>query len=209
MLRLCTAYFPPLDYFAALAKADRFVIDTRENYAKQTFRNRTLIVTSQGVQCLSVPCIKTMGNHTPVAEMKIDANRHWQRDHWRSMCTAYNKSPFFLYYQDELAVLFGKRHEKLSDLNTQILDWLLKKLKLPAIRVPAERNESGQDTETYTPPVDFSPKMPPRFSFAPYLQTFPCQSPAGHLSILDLLFNTGPEAALLLQEARELTTNGS
>lgn len=206
MLRLCTAYFPPLDYFAAIANEERFAIDTREHYQKQTFRNRSLIVTSQGAMSLSVPCIKTLGNHTPVAKMAIDNAKHWQRDHWRSICTAYNKSPFFLYYRDDIAVFFERNYVNLCELNFQITDTLLKKLKLPVQRIPWM--QTTDETDSYAPPVNFSPKEAPKFSFPPYLQTFPCKAPAGHLSILDLLFNAGPEAASILQGAQPLTTGG-
>lgn len=206
MLRLCTAYFPPLDYFAALAKADEFVIDTRENYAKQTFRNRALIVTSQGVQALSVPCVKTLGNHTPVHQIGIEANQAWQRHHWRSLCTAYNNSPFFLYYKDELALFFEKNYEKLDGLNEEIIDWLLKKLKLSTRRISSQITNDIPH-EIYTPPMDFSPKSKPKFEFDAYLQTFPCTQGLGHLSILDLLFNAGPQSAEILCNAKLLTTN--
>lgn len=204
MLRLCTAYFPPLDYFATLAKEGVFVVDTQEHYIKQTFRNRCRIVTSQGVQDLSVPCIKTMGNHTPVEKMSIDNAKNWQREHWRSLCTAYNKSPFFLYYRDDLEAFFTRPYKKLSELNAGIIDLLLKKLKLSAKRLDEKEhgNATGLSDAVFVPPLDFSPKKPVKFTFEPYLQTFPCQSPAGHLSILDLLFNAGPEAASILKNAR-------
>lgn len=205
MLRLCTAYFPPLDYFAAIVRAGVFTIDTQEHYRKQTFRNRCMIVTSQGVQNLSVPCVKTLGNHTPAAQIGIDSNKHWQRDHWRSICTAYNKSPFFLYYKDGIAPFFEKEYTNLCELNGQIIDMLLKKLKLPAQRVPWQEAENEAD---YTPPADCSPKKEARFSFDAYLQTFPCQEALGHLSILDLLFNAGPETASILQNAKPLTKDG-
>lgn len=206
MLRLCTAYFPPLDYFASLAKEGEFVVDTQEHYIKQTFRNRCRIVTSQGIQDLSVPCIKTMGNHTPVEKMAIDNAKNWQRGHWRSLCTAYNKSPFFLYYKDDLAVFFEKRYENLSELNAEIIDLLLKKLKLSAKRLDEASCKTLTDSaETaFVPPLDFSPKKPVKFTFEPYLQTFPCPSPLGHLSILDLLFNAGPEAASILKSPRPI-----
>lgn len=207
MLRLCTAYFPPLDYFAAIAQAGVFTIDTQEHYLKQTFRNRCLIVTSQGVQSLSVPCIKTWGNHTPAAQIATDSAKHWQRDHWRSICTAYNKSPFFLYYKDDIAPFFEKEYKNLCDLNAQITDLLLKKLKLPVERISWEKTQ-GEAGKDYTPPLDFSPKKEAKFEFPPYLQTFPCNQAAGHLSILDLLFNAGPESASILQSARSLTKGG-
>lgn len=195
-LRLCTAYMPPLDYFASLLKAESFTVDERENYRKQTFRNRALIVTSQGTQILSVPCIKTTGNHTPVGEVALDGGKKWQRHHWRSICTAYNRSPFFLYYRDELEEILYRPWKTLPELNNALTDFFLAKMKLPVKRI--QMPEQSEDSR----PLDFTDKIPPRYSFAGYLQTFPSTTPLGHRSVLDLLFNTGPEAALILASAQ-------
>lgn len=198
---------PPLDYFAALLKEETFEVDTAETYRKQTFRNRTLIVTSQGVQMLSVPCIKTKGNHTPVGEVEIDNRKKWQRHHWRSICTAYNKSPFFLYYRDELEAVLHCSRQTLPELNNALTDFFIAKLKLPVKRLLAsDRLEAQRLPEGggYVPPLDFTPKTPPLYRFDTYLQTFPSAVPLGHVSVLDLLFNTGPEASLILASASPL-----
>lgn len=193
---------PPLDYFAALLKAGSFMVDVRETYRKQTFRNRALIVTSQGVQTLSVPCIKTSGNHTPVGEVAVDGGRKWRQNHWRSICTAYNRSPFFLYYRDELEAILYRPWHTLPELNEALTDFFIAKLKLPVKRVQA------LEQQAYSLPLDFTDKTPPRYCFDSYLQTFPSPAPSGHLSVLDLLFNTGPEAALFLAGARLAETVG-
>ncbi len=195
-LQLCTAYMPPLDYFASLLKVESFAVDERENYRKQTFRNRALIVTSQGVQVLSVPCIKTAGNHTPVGEVAVDSGKKWQRHHWRSICTAYNRSPFFLYYRDELETIIYRPWKTLPELNNALTDFFLAKLKLPVKRVQMPEYPEG------SLPLDFTDKTPPHYGFDSYLQTFPSAAPLGHVSVLDLLFNTGPEAALILASAQ-------
>lgn len=211
ILRVCTAFMPPLDYFAALVRAGRFYVDTDETYRKQTFRNRALIVTSQGVLCLSVPCVKPRGNHTPVSEVRMGAQGNWQREHWRGIVTAYNKSPYFLYYKDELEDFYRRPLRdgdgnllRLAGFNAGLLDFFIRKLRLPVERI-REKPPSlpvGEGEKRYVPPMDFSPKSPVKFDFEPYLQTFPCVEDRGRLSILDLLFNLGPEAAFLLESAR-------
>lgn len=208
---------PPLDYFAALVQAGRFYVDTDETYRKQTFRNRALIVTSQGTLCLSVPCVKPLGNGTPVSEVRVSVQGNWQRDHWRGIVTAYNKSPYFLYYKDELEDFYRRPLQdgegnplRLAGFNAGFLDFFIRKLRLPVERVRENPSclPTGEGGKRYVPPMDFSPKCPVKFDFEPYLQTFPCTENRGHLSILDLLFNLGPEAAFFLQSARPYPDRG-
>lgn len=258
ILRVCTAYLPPLDYFAAILKAGSFCIDTDETYPKQTFRNRTCLVTSQGVLPLSLPCVRPKGNHTPVSDVLLDPKRHWAREHWRGIRTAYNKSPYLLYYQDELEALYRQAEAEakdgllLADFNQRLLDFVLAKLHLPVRQVPMEESRSmpvwnsladvpmeanpmevaplpfdmdadgrpvfydesfpaaGKDSKPaqvmseaagYIPPLDFDPQKPPYFRFDSYLQTFPCDANPAHLSILDLLFNCGPQSSAWLDSA--------
>lgn len=206
-LRVCTAYLPPLDYFAALVAAGRFSVEESETYRKQTFRNRAWIVTSQGVLGLTVPCVKPAGNRTPAGEVRLDMREKWPRTHWRSIVTAYNKSPYFLYYRDEIESIYsrlpqesGAEGPRLVDFNNAFLDFFIGKMRLPATRVEAD----APCPEKFVPPLDFSPKSPLLFAFEPYLQTFPSVAEPGRLSILDLLFNAGPEAALRIASARPL-----
>ena len=215
VLRVCTAYLPPLDYCAALVRAGSFQVETAETYPKQTIRNRARIVTSQGVLTLSVPCIRPQGNHTPVSEVLIDAKQAWARVHWRGICTAYNNSPYFLYYKDEWADLYqwaekeARAGLRLLDFNDRILDLLVQKLRLPVRRLNVLElrskegvPENGTTKGGFVPPLDFDAAQAPCFAFEPYMQTFPCDADVARLSILDLLFNVGPQSLAYLQSAR-------
>lgn len=217
-LKMSTAYLPPLDFFAALVKNGRFMIDTRELYRKQSFRNRAFIVTSQGPLALSLPCVKPYGKNTQVRKVSVLMTQHWAREHWRSLCTAYNKSPYFLYYRDELESYYmglesGKEREMdpgLLEINDFFIDFVIRRLKLDVQRVypsPAKGLDvSGEisipDGKMVPVSMDFSPKDTCKFEYEPYMQTFISSMPLGHLSILDLLFNVGPEAAYYLGSAR-------
>lgn len=195
-LSLPTAYLPPLDYFAAMVQAGEFCIDTHRPWRRQTFANRAYIVTSQGVLTLSVPCGKPRGAQTLDKDVLVCHLEKWQRDHWRGIVTAYNKSPYFLYYRDELEVFYGQTPQRLVDYNNALLDFVIKKLHLPVKRV-------GAEIDSLTA-IDFGPKQPQKYHFEPYMQTFPCKASLHNISILDLMFNLGPEAVALLQAARPI-----
>ncbi|MEG1498671.1 MAG: WbqC family protein [Bacteroidales bacterium] len=230
-LLLSNTYMPPLSFFAGLLWSESYVIDEEENYEKQSFRNRAWILTSQGVQTLSVPVIQTDGNHTSMKRIKICNIQKWQRDHWRSLCTAYGNSPYFLYYRDELEVFFSRSYEYLWTLNEDLLDFFVKKLKIQAHRIdynlwlknsmesiksdgiksedtlykqqrwrsfPAEKKSMiFQDLHV----LSASSKKATTLPFLPYITTFEAKlQDWGHLSIMDLLCNLGPDAVDYLKK---------
>lgn len=221
ILKVSTAYLPPLDFFAALVKVGRFYVDTREMYRKQTFRNKGFIVTSQGPLALSLPCVKPYGKNTQVRKVSVLMSEPWAREHWRSLCTAYNKSPYFLYYRDEIEAFYAgmmrgnslkdengpDRMPSLVTINNFFIDFAIRKLKLKVDRLsepdPKENQAGTEGLSGEVQSFDISPKEACRFEYEPYLQTFPCGMPAGHLSILDLMFNAGPESSYYLESARE------
>jgi hypothetical protein len=101
-LNIKTSYAPNIEYISAIAHAERFCIDVEEPYVRQTFRNHCEILTSQGVQKLSIPIEKKSTQSKMIKDVKIDYSENWQRQHWRSLQASYNNSPYFLYYQDTL-----------------------------------------------------------------------------------------------------------
>ena len=188
-----TAYFPPIAYVAALMQHTDILIEIKETYPKQTYRNRMNIMTAGGGRALTVPVIRN--NHSRTEEVLIDHKERWNVIHLRTLTAAYSASPYYMYYQDDLEALLTRHYDRLIDLNQAALEWLLKQLKHPC---------KVAFTEDYTPatgdPTDyrstFSPKVPyPTEGFPPYYQVFSDRLPfTPNLSILDLLFNLGPEA---------------
>jgi hypothetical protein len=188
-----TAYLPPVEYISYLNKNKRVFIDVFENYIKQTYRNRCYIMAANGKLCLSIPVIKTFGNHTKVKDIEIDYSQPWQRLHWRSIESAYNTSPFFLYYRDSIEPFYEKKFHFLIDLNTEILAVLL---KLCGISSEIQFTESYIENVDNT--ADLRNNISPKFKiqtiqhFPKYNQVFSDKHGfSANLSIIDLLFNEG------------------
>ena len=117
---LSSHYFPCIAYFAYLSKYGTSLIDTGEYFVKQSYRNRCIIYTANGPLSLSIPVIKK--NKTPMKEVLIDYSDGWTTNHWRAICSAYNGSPFFEFYSDDLKNILFKEYTSLVELNTT-LNW--------------------------------------------------------------------------------------
>jgi hypothetical protein len=200
-----TAYFPPVEYFYELNKYRIIYIDSYENYIKQTYRNRCEIFGANGKLSLSIPVIKTTGNHTLVKDLEIDNDQPWQNIHWHSIESAYNSSPFFLYYRDQIEVFFQKKYKFLLDLNTEIIQYLLKQCKISCeIKFTVDYIKPSNEIIDYR--NEFTPKKSePNYSFPGYTQVFSEKHGfIKNLSILDLLFNEGKFTADYLQKIKPI-----
>ena len=154
---------------------------------------------------LSIPVVKTNGTKTLVKDVHIDYSTRWQSNHWRSICSAYNSSPFFEYYSDEFAPFYEKNFKYLIDFNNRILEMILDLLGM--------KNKSVYTTNAYQKTIEdaidfrdvITPKKDylgadPMFILEPYTQTFDEKMEfVPNLSIVDLLCNKGPEALSYLQ----------
>ncbi|MBN1649774.1 MAG: WbqC family protein [Bacteroidales bacterium] len=191
-----TAYFPPILYYAWLFHNNNVQVEQYETFPKQTYRNRCVILTANGLQSLSVPVIKPFGKKTLTRDIKIAYDEAWQQLHWRSIKTAYNSSPFLLYYHDDLEAFFKQKHRFLIDLNeavialiNDLMEWEIKLKRTETFVFPKELPVQGDKR------FSLSPKDNQEFGFERYIQVFSDQYPFfENLSILDLIFNLGPEA---------------
>ena len=188
-------YLPPVEYFVELkAYKPDILIEREEHFPKQTYRNRANVYTPDGVLALVVPVSKGSKNHTKVKDVKISYDFDWQRLHWLSLQACYRRSAYFEYYEDEFAVFYKKKYPFLFDYNQQLLQFILKSLKMPLALTFTESYE-----EQYPLIADFrntfNPKKESQFEQRPYFQVF--EERKGfikNLSIVDLLFNQGPQA---------------
>ena len=114
-----TAYFPPIDFLLEMKKADSVIMEAYENYQKQTYRNRATILTGNGLYDLIIPVIRS--SEKKIKEIRLDNSSDWQRHHWKTIESAYNQSPYFLYYRDFFEPFFQKKTTFLFDLNLELL----------------------------------------------------------------------------------------
>ncbi|MFZ4520641.1 MAG: WbqC family protein [Bacteroidales bacterium] len=200
-----TAYFPSVRYMAEAFRSDGIAIEVFETYTKQTCRNHCLIYGPNGKHLLSIPVIRPNGNHTITRDVLISTHHSWQKNHWRSIETAYNNSPFFLYYKDNLASFFNKEYKFLIDLNIDILLVLMKLLQCSKPTRFTGHYEKTPGGVTDLRSVTGSKHDINLASYPPYNQVFtPQHGFLPGLTILDLLFNLGPETSWYLEKFPDL-----
>lgn len=209
-------YHPPLPFFSEIIGAEALRLETQEHYHKQTYRNRCLILTAQGVKPLIVPVID--GNRSEkvkITDIEIDYRQNWVHQHWRTIQTAYGGTPYFEYYADYLHDIYVQKHQRLFDLNLAFLRFYLRCLRLrtsveftteyfssyptttiPSYSVDQVANEVKDCRDSLTPKALVTSE-PDRKSVQTYTQTFGKDFVSG-LSILDLLFMQGPAAGNFL-----------
>ena len=190
---LHTTYFGSVDWYRQLLSTDETVyIEACENYVKQTSRNRCEIATANGKQILTVPVTtpsrppKRGGEKYKVTEVLVSDHGNWRHQHWETLKSSYGMSPFFEYYEDDIRPFFERRWETLFDYNLAIIR------KVNAL---IGIDKEIRLTNTYQGPAAEPTGYPAR----EYYQTFRRKHGfIGGLSILDLLFNEGPQSILYL-----------
>lgn len=198
---LTTAYLAPVQYYAKLYQAKCIRMETADNYLKQTYRNRCLIAGAGGTLALTVPVVKPDTPKCLTRDIRISDHGNWRRLHWNALVSAYNSTPFFEYYADDFAPFYEKKYPFLLDFNEQLRRLVCKLLDLqPDVHY----------TDTYAQPSegDFRESIRPKhegddpaFRAVPYYQVF--RDKYGflpNLSVVDLLFNMGPEAVVVLEK---------
>ena len=192
-------YFPNIANFVAMVQAKDVKFEMDDNFLKQTYRNRTYIYGANGKLALNIPVIHTQKNRQKYRDVKIFNEEKWQSLHWKSLLSAYRTSPFFEYYEDELNPLFTKKSEYILDLNLKcfsvICDCLQLELNTSKTKIYQNTVEDAIDfrylvdvKKEQTQNLDTYPQVfDNKYGFIP------------NLSILDLLFNEGPNALNYLE----------
>lgn len=202
---LSTAYLGNIRYYSKLASG-RAVIDIHENYQKQSYRNRTEIMTAAGVTPLVIPVLTPSGEKTRVCDLRIDNTKRWQHRHWHAIFSAYGNSPYFFHYGERLEPFYKKPYEFLVDFNMEIQETVLELLRIavrPSLSVEYLKDVPPQeDLRTGISPKPHLRSDDPDFRAPVYYQVFSESVPfAENLSIVDLLFCEGPAAAGILRES--------
>ncbi|MCD6112420.1 MAG: WbqC family protein [Bacteroidales bacterium] len=195
-----TAYLAPIEYFINIIKYDKIYIEKNENFIKQTFRNRFSIYSSNGLLSLTVPVKKINGNHTLIKDIKISYDTPWQQIHWKSLISAYNASPYFQYYKYDFEPFYNNKFNFLFDFNLQLLKLVFKLLNVEKEILFFEKFEKNYPN-TFDLRHITNSKLKRDFQIQEYPQVFDDKYGfIPNLSIVDLLFNEGPNALNYLQE---------
>ena len=187
-----TAYFPSIEYFMRVFQTNEILLESKEFYIKQTYRNRCNILTNQGLMPLIIPVLKKFGNKTLIKDIEIEFDTDWQATHFKSIDTAYGSSPFYEFYIDDFRIFFEKKFKFLFDFNTLILERLLEVLDF-------EKKINFSTVYENSYPLDLRNSIHPKkqsnsVKFKEYTQVFNTEGFVPNLSILDLLFNEGTES---------------
>lgn len=195
---LSTAYLPPVEYFSLIRGADDIFIEANENYIKQSYRSRCYILSSHGPQMLPVPVIEGSRHKIPVSLARIDYSKKWQQVHLRAMVSSYRCSPYFDFYYETIEKIISGKYELLWDLNIKLLEALLKMLKVRK-RISLTEDFEQPVNEPYDYRYRLDPAKPALQVHKEYMQVFNIPSGFIHnLSIVDLIFNQGPDSVNFL-----------
>jgi len=194
---LVTSYWPNLHYFFYVLNASIINIEQFDNYSKQSYRNRTQILSANGILNLSIP-IKKNKSEKVVNSIEISYKEDWQKNHWRAITSAYKNSPYFDFFEEDLKVFYSNKYNLLIDYNTDQLKFIIKVLKQQKNIQLTKQYEGNPDSV-----IDLRTIIHPKQSYLSdkllankldqsYYQTFENKiSFTPNLSILDLLFNKG------------------
>ncbi len=199
-------YLPCLEYFVLLEKYPNVILEQHEYYQKQSYRNRTHILTATGVQALTVPIKNANGKHffkdTLIDDSVSSAN--WEKKHWRAITTAYGKAPYFMYFADDFREIYEnktKKYKFLLDLNNDLMTicqkFLQKKYKITLSDSYLKQKEiSPKDTikdvrGLIHPKKDWKENY--FYKEIPYRQNFG-KTFEPNLSIIDVLFCQGKQS---------------
>ena len=194
-------YFPSISHFVAIAQSDLVTFEMDDNFQKQTNRNRMYIYSPNGIQLLNIPIKHSKEAHQKTKEVRLETAFDWQKQHFKSLEAAYRTSPFFEYFEDDIAPIFQKKHTFLMDLNLETMSVVSKCLGLEF-----DYNETAEYFHEVTDKIDLRNLINGKKDtsvFEPYTQVFgEKHGYLNNLSILDLLFNEGRYALDYLKKQR-------
>lgn len=199
---LSTTYCGPVQWYQKLYRSEEVLMERQETFQKQTYRNRCVIATTNGQQTLTVPVERSSSNL--IKDIRISNHGNWRHQHWFALMSAYNESPFFDYYQDDFRPFYERQYDFLYDFNMEICHKVCELIDIqPNIKETSFYRSVGVKEFRI---IDFrsaiNPKHPaddadfvPRRYYQVYERKHGFQP---NLSILDLLFNMGPESVFWL-----------
>ena len=208
-LYLTTAYLAPVAYYAHLLAAEEANVEVRlevhDHYMKQTYRNRCVIAGPNGRIDLTVPTVKPDTLKCEVKDIRISDHGNWRHLHLYALESAYGHTPYFEYYRDDFAPFYEQKWEYLVDFNEALQEMVCGLIGMNPNVMHTSEYEAVVDgldlREVIHPKKDFA-ALDASFQVVPYYQVF--QEKLGflpNLSIVDLLFNMGPESLIVLNKS--------
>lgn len=198
-------YNGPINYFARLIREERIILEQHDHYSKQTYRNRCKIMGPNGIMTLSVPVKRKRGRKTEMRDILIDYDTPWNKIHWRSLEGAYAASPFFHLMKEEFSPFYHRPVRYLIELNMGLISTTLGLMGAEKPLLSSEEFNLSRELEERVPWYHSKKKVEetdPGFRPPVYHQVFSERfGYHSNLSILDLLFNEGPNTLLLLKQS--------
>ncbi|WKS95792.1 WbqC family protein [Riemerella columbina] len=196
-------YLPPISWWSEFLSDDEVTLEQCEHFPKQTYRNRTNIYGANGVLTLSIP-IRHNGKRA-LREIEISKNERWEALHWKSIKIAYQTSPYFEFYEDQLKAIFEFEDSHLVPFNLNAISIIQSILKTEKSFVLSQTYENPITSEDFR--LAFSAKKPSEYEMPAYYQIF--SDKLGFikdLSIIDLICNKGPESATYIKQVKHINS---
>jgi hypothetical protein len=196
-------YLPSLEFFCAILSSESIVLEKNETFLKQTYRNRCYINTAQGIKFLTVPL---EGRHGKILfkDVHVERGSRWRNNHWRTIESAYRKAPFYDYYERELYEIIFRGHERLFELNHDLLSFCLRSIGIKKNISASVAYEVEVEKDVFDLRSQITDKKPfaSRTIYRPssYYQVFGNEF-VPNLSLIDLLFCEGPESLAKLKSS--------
>lgn len=191
-------YFPNVTYYKKVIDFSYLLFDVYDPFRKMSFRNRMRIAGAEGPLLLSVPLTHGREQRRPMREVEIANLYPWQDQHWKTICSCYNRSPWFEYYRDSLEELYRTPFERLADWNLACMQWTWRQLGWTPDWGLTDSYQPFYPADTY---VDLRNSLQTKTvdtgtpAIAPYRQVFEDRTGfVPGLSILDLLCSEGKNA---------------
>lgn len=204
-LVLGSAYLAPVSYFAMLYSCEKAYIERYDHYMKQTYRNRCIIASADGPLSLTIPVEKLSDGKNLMKDIRISEHGNWRHVHRNAFLSAYKQSAFFDYYMDEFNAFFEKKYDFLYDFNMEMTHWICEQIDINPELIPTDDYMQGDNV------LDFREVIHPKHTIedvksffipSPYYQVFEQKNGfIKDLSIIDLLFNMGPESLIVLKNS--------
>ena len=188
------SYLGPASYYSILLQSSEVFVESNEYFVKQSVRNRCSILSSNGTQILSIPKERKSADKTVITDINISKTQNWQKLHWQALISSYNSSPFFKFYKDQLEEFYHTNPSNLFNFNLKLTELILSFLQIEKkINFTSEYNRKFDG-------MDFRNHKFKNLEMDTYEQVFSEKIEfQSDLSVLDLLFNLGPETSSYLE----------